>query len=309
MPTVRSEDDAEQSDGVRPPIALAEKVCSMDESPSGVPAAPVVDGIEAPSAEVATAGESTRPEIPSVVHSPVGHFPLTEAATSTETAPAAERPRDIRVYRPSDVPFDPRRLELPDDFYAPTTADVKKSFASLSGTTQSLNNAPLMTKKMRDAEQAKKMSRFRKVLIRVRLPDRTAVQGTFTPSSTIREVVKFVNGALRNPKAVKFNLFVTPPKTILKDLDATLWSQGLVPAALINLGVESGPSDSASLLSDEALGFLEDAPAPGVATTSATAPPVAAHSTGKGAISGRSKAAPAGASKKVPSWLKGAKKK
>lgn len=215
----------------------------------------------------------------------------------------------MRVYRPSDVPFDPRRLQLPDDFYAPTTADVKQSYASLSGTTQSLSDAPLMTRKMRDAEQAKKMSRFRKVLIRVRLPDRTAVQGTFTPSSTIRDVVKFVNGALRDPKAVKFSLFVTPPKTVLKDLDATLWSQGLVPAALINFGVESGPMDSASLLSDEALGFLEDAPAPGIATTSATAPPVAAHSTGKGPIAGKSKATTPGKSKKIPSWLKGAKKK
>lgn len=276
----------------------------MDENPVSGPAPPVVDEIEAPSSEVATGTESFSPKI-----AEGGGSCMPGAAVSAGRAPAVERLRDLRVYRPSDVPFDPRRLQLPDDFYAPTTADVKMSYASLSGAKQALNDAPLKTKKMRDAEQAKKMSRFRKVLIRVRLPDRTAVQGTFTPSSTIRDVVKFVNSVLRNPKAVRFNLFVTPPKTVLKDLDATLWSQGLVPAALINLGVESGPSDSATLLSDEVLGFLEDAPAPGVATTSTTAPPVAAHSTGKGAVTGQSKAPAAGASKKVPSWLKGAKKK
>lgn len=274
----------------------------MDPGPD---VAPVVDEIDRPS----TADAAAVDDRPMAGASDTVAAPTPGVAASAGEAPGQERPRDMRVYRPSDVPFDPRRLQLPDDFYAPTTADVKKSFASLSGTTQSLNNAPLMTKKMRDAEQAKKMSRFRKVLIRVRLPDRTAVQGTFTPSSTIRDVVKFVNGALRNPKAVKFSLFVTPPKTVLKDLDATLWSQGLVPAALINLGIETGPADSASLLSDEALGFLEDAPAPGVATTSATAPPVAAESTGKGPIPGRSKASAAGGSKKVPSWLRGAKKK
>lgn len=239
--------------------------------------------------------------------------PQTEEDSALKAAPPSEtsaeaRPRDMRLYRPSDVPFDPRRIQLPDDFYAPTTGDVQKSFASLSGTTQSLNNAPLMTKKMRDAEQAKKMSRFRKVLIRVRLPDRTALQGTFTPSSTVRDVVKFVNGALREPKAVKFNLFVTPPKTILKDLDATLWSQGLVPAALVNLGIETGPSDVAKLLSDEVLAYIEDAPAQGAAAVSSTAPPVAAETTAKGPVRGKTKSTAAG-SKKIPSWLQKGKRK
>jgi tether containing UBX domain for GLUT4 len=233
---------------------------------------------------------------------------LSPGACVASQPPSVERPHDMRLYRPSNVQFDPRRLQLPDDFYAPTTADVQKSFASLSGTTHSLNNAPLMTKKMRDSEQARKMSRFRKVLIRVRLPDRTALQGTFTPSSTVRDVVKFVNSALRNPKAVKFNLFVTPPKTILKDLDATLWSRGLVPAALVNLGIETGPSDSAELLRDEVLGLLEDVPVQGESVLSTTAPPVAAESTGKGPIAGRSTGAASG-SKKVPAWLMKGKKK
>lgn len=167
-------------------------------------------------------------------------------------------------------------------------------------------DAPMMTKRMRDAAAAEKMSRFRKVLIRVRLPDRVAIQGTFEPKSTVRDVMKFVNAALRDPKAVKFNLFVTPPKTVLKNLDATLWSEGLVPAALVNLGVESGPSTAAELLSDEVLGYLEDAPAQGAAANSTTAPPVAPESGGK-LLGARGKGKAGGASKRVPKWFKAKK--
>jgi UBX domain len=174
--------------------------------------------------------------------------------------------------------------------------------ASLAGATRSLANAPLMTKKMRDAEQAKKMSRFRKVLIRVRLPDRTSIQGTFVPQSRVRDVIKFVRDALRDPTAVAFHLFVVPPKQILTDLDATLWSQGLVPAALINFGIESGPSDAHSLLCDTVLSYLEDAPPPGAPVFSTTAPPVPAEKT-NGLSSKPQAAAAAAAAKKIPKWM------
>jgi tether containing UBX domain for GLUT4 len=243
-------------------------------------------------------------------------MPAVEVGVEPRSEPAAEppskpemplRPRDLRVFRPTDVAFDPRRLQLPEDFYAPTQSDVKASLASLSGTTSAMNNAPLMTKKMRDAEQAKKMSRFRKVLIRVRLPDRTSIQGTFVPQSRVRDVIKFVNDVLRDPKAVKFHLFVVPPKQILNDLDATLWSQGLVPAALVNIGIDTGPSEASLLLSDTVLSYLEDAPPPGSAVFSITAPPVAAESTKGSSSTGSSSKSPsdvaASVAKKIPKWM------
>jgi tether containing UBX domain for GLUT4 len=265
---------------------------------------------------------STSKHHPMVASDNVVMLPVQEPSTAAQNdAPVADErgmpspppQREMRVFRPTDVPFDPRRVELPDDFYAATAADVKVSLEKLSGVTRSMNDAPLMTKKLRDAEQAKKMSRFRKVLIRVRLPDRTALQGTFTPSSTVRDVVKFVNAALRDPKVVKFYLFLVPPKTILKNLDATLWSLGLVPAALIYLGLESGTDDSSSLLSDSALSLLEDTPLPGAMVYSSTAPPV----TGNSASSGTGESDSSGGSakpvsdkpsskfpRKIPKWLK-----
>lgn len=218
------------------------------------------------------------------------------------------RLRDMRVFRPTDVPFDPRRLELPEDFYSPTVADVTASFTSLHATTKALDEAPLMTKKMRETQQARRISRFRKVLIRIRFPDRVSLQGTFAPLDKVRDVIKFVNSALREPTKVKYHLFVTPPKTVLKDFDSTLWSQGLVPAALLHVGIDSGESDSTLLLSDDALSMLEDTPPPGAAVFSTMAPPVEPEKTGKyntgTAEQSRESSSSKQSRKSLPKWLK-----
>jgi tether containing UBX domain for GLUT4 len=236
----------------------------------------------------------------------------TEDATSTDqTRQPSAAHRELRVFRPTDVPFDPRRIELPDDFYAATPADVKVSQETLSSFMRSMNDAPLMTKKLRDAEQAKKMSRFAKVLIRVRLPDRTALQGTFTPSSTVRDIRKFVSEALRDPTATRFHLFVVPPKTILNVMNATIWNLGLAPAALVYMGLEAGPDDSALLLSEAALALLEDSPQPGALVYSTTAPPIseeASSSAASAAKSASSKKPESNRSssklaKKIPKWF------
>jgi tether containing UBX domain for GLUT4 len=278
------------------------------ESEGDVPKA-VAAPAAAPEGAVPAAASPTPPGA-NGKDSPEGASAGAAPAAASDGPASPERRRDMRVFRPSNVPFDPRRLQLPDDFYAATPSDLQTSMASLSGATRSMNNAPMMTKKMRDAEQAKKMSRFRKVLIRVCFPDRTALQGTFAPASTVRDVIKFVNDALRDPKGVRFCLFVTPPKTVLKDLGATLWSLGLVPAALVNIGIEVGPAESSALLSDEALGMLEDVPPPGAAVFSTTAPPVAAETTGSAAAhaSRLPRSGAGGASKKVPKWLGRGKK-
>lgn len=216
--------------------------------------------------------------------------------------------RDLRVFRPTDIPFDPRRVELPEDFYSPTTADVKASHESLNSLTKALEEAPLMTTKMRNAQQAEKMSRFRKVLIRIRFPDRVSLQGTFAPKDEVREIAKFVKAALRDPANVRYHLFVTPPKTVLKDPKATLWSLGLVPAALIHVNIERGPSSSAELLRDDVLSRLEDTPAPVGAVHSSTAPPVKPESSSTKAEDDGRAAGPSSGYKALkmsaPKWLK-----
>lgn len=212
--------------------------------------------------------------ISSIEKPPPAEQPASEKFPSTKqqppVVPPKPRPEDIaksvlderqvRVFRPSTVRFDPRKLDLPDDFFQPSSSEIATAAHDISLAVERMQNAPLQTRKMRDAEAERRMSRFQNVLIRVLFPDRIALQGIFTPKSTIRQVIRFVKAALLNARAVKFHLFLTPPKTKLLDLDKSLWSLGLVPAALVHIGVDEGPADSAQLLKPCLMNKIEDTP-------------------------------------------------
>lgn len=196
--------------------------------------------------------------------------PEREAAKSQSVAPPKRAPeevarevlesRSVRVFRPSHERFDPRRIELPDDFFEPTREELAAAAKSMTDGMHRMADAPLMTKKMRDARAEQRMSRFRKVLIRILFPDRVALQGIFEPKSTVRQVQRFVRAGLRDARNVRFHLFVVPPKEKLDKLDATLWSKGLVPAALIHIGIDEGPKESQLLLKESLLEIMEDTP-------------------------------------------------
>ncbi len=167
---------------------------------------------------------------------------------------------DLHLFKPSNYRFDRSALAVPDDFFESTLSDVKSASVTLSERVRHLNDAPLMTKKMREAEESAKMSRFHRVMIRVLFPDRYSLQGVFEPKSTILEVTNFVKTCLRED--VKFHLFVVPPKTVLKNMRGTLWSEKMVPAAQIYLGIDEGSSETKQLLKESVFTLAEDAPPP-----------------------------------------------
>ena len=166
----------------------------------------------------------------------------------------------VRVFRPSATRFDARQVELPDDFYQPSADELRHAAQSISADVHRLTNGTMMTRKMRDAHAAKRMSRFRKVLIRILFPDRMAIQGIFTPQSTVRNVQRFVRAALLDARNTRFHMFVVPPKMKLTNLDDTLWSQGFVPAALIHVAIDEGATDTGLLLKKWLLDKVEDTP-------------------------------------------------
>lgn len=236
---------------------------------------------------------------------------------STDTAPAAPVKRapeeiarevllkhSVRVFRPTTARFDPRSIELPDDFFNPTADELRSAVAGMTAASQRLHDAPMMTKKMRDAENARKMSRFKRVLIRILLPDRVMLQGVFEPASTVNMVRRFVVASLRDARNVKFYLFVTPPKQKLTEMDKTLWSLGLVPAAFIHMGIESGEEmSSAQLLKDWLLDSMEDAPESkgvdrGVGTSNTPSEKDKKETVKKDTVSQKTK------TKKIPKWFK-----
>ncbi|KAM9296641.1 tether containing UBX domain for GLUT4 [Gastrophryne carolinensis] len=125
--------------------------------------------------------------------------------------------------------------ELPDDFFEVTIDDVRRRFAELRNERHRLEEAPLMTKALREAQLKEKLERYPKVVLRVLFPDRYILQGFFQVMETLGAVVEFVRSYLEEPKT-PFYLFITPPRTELKDESQTLFQAQLFPAAVIHFG-------------------------------------------------------------------------
>lgn len=216
---------------------------------------------------------------------------------------------EASLFRPTTVRFDPRSINLPDSFFEPTVSELSHAAKTYAHASQSMNEPVLQTRKMRQEHAERRMNRFRKVMIRILFPDRVALQGIFTPKTTIRQVIRFVRASLRDARNVQFHLFVTPPKRILKDLDATLWAEGLVPAALIHFGGDNIPTDSSNLLKRTVLDTITDAPESQTPLPPPPPPsPAVAENDTNNSTSHESPSEKAKKARKLPKWFKASKK-
>ncbi|NXI41658.1 ASPC1 protein, partial [Galbula dea] len=112
--------------------------------------------------------------------------------------------------------------ELSDDFFEVTVDDVRKRLAQLQSERQRLEEAPLMTKSLREAQLKEKLERYPKVVLRVHFPDRHVLQGIFHPSETVGILRDFVRSHLADAD-LPFYLFTAPPRMILNDESLTLF--------------------------------------------------------------------------------------
>ncbi|KAF7655131.1 hypothetical protein LDENG_00060560 [Lucifuga dentata] len=144
--------------------------------------------------------------------------------------------REPLIYHLDSVDGHPEYLgDLPDEFFEVTVDDVRKRFAQLKSERKVLEEAPLMTKALKEAQMKEKMERYPKVVLRVQFPDRHVLQGFFRPLETVATLRHFVKRHLEDPH-LRFYLFTTPPKTILDDPSATLFQVNLFPGALVYFG-------------------------------------------------------------------------
>lgn len=125
--------------------------------------------------------------------------------------------------------------DLPDDFFEVTVDDVRRRFAELKNVRHRLEEAPLMTKALRETQLKEKVERYPKVVLRVLFPDRFILQGFFRVTETIGAVREFVQSHLQEPE-IPFYLFITPPRTELKDDSVTLFQAHLFPATVVHFG-------------------------------------------------------------------------
>lgn len=181
--------------------------------------------------------------------------PVAEPSTNLATRPDAPKlPEDeigsqatYKVYKPSSIssPAPPREYSqfcnplifendfgppvpapLPDEYFDPTTADLKAAQSTLAARTQALVNAPLELRSVREARDQAKRDRWpnvsdyclrvmfksqgKQTTIRIRFTDRTQLERTFPSTDKIRSVYAFVRNSLREDvKPIKFILCMT----------------------------------------------------------------------------------------------------
>lgn len=94
-------------------------------------------------------------------------------------------------------------LSVDDSFYDVSVNDLKVLLRDLKCQTQGLDDAPLLTAKMRELDEAKKtlnkLTRYKDTVIRVQFPDRLVLQGTFAAVDTVAAVMEFVREFIVDP--------------------------------------------------------------------------------------------------------------
>ncbi|KAI0833759.1 hypothetical protein BC628DRAFT_1345173 [Trametes gibbosa] len=195
--------------------------------------------------------------------------------TSTSTPPSAPQPApgppSFRYFRPPTSAHQPR-TDLPDNYFDVTAADLRAQQASLAARRDALQNAPLRTAAMRDAEDKKRRARWPQTTIRVKFSDRSVLERTFPSTDKIKSVYAFVRSSLREDvKPIKFVLYQSPPKRELrvsdpKVRDLSLVELDLAPSSILLLKFLDDESlnhtDIPAPLAPSVIALAEDFPVP-----------------------------------------------
>ncbi|NXL93414.1 ASPC1 protein, partial [Alectura lathami] len=226
----------DKQDSIRESNASLEELCPPSESKS-TPFVPFSgDGqrlggssVAAPPLELGMPSS----ELPTTSSSPGGPSKPKKSKNSQELQKEQEQlvEREPLVCHLDLLEPLPADLEdLPDEFFEVTVDDVRKRLAQLQSerqvpfllmTEKRLEEAPLLTKSLREAQLKEKIERYPKVVLRVRFPDRHVLQGFFCPNETVGILKDFVRSHLADAD-LPFYLFIAPPRVILNDEGLTL---------------------------------------------------------------------------------------
>ncbi|XP_020208475.1 plant UBX domain-containing protein 1 isoform X2 [Cajanus cajan] len=116
--------------------------------------------------------------------------------------------------------------EETDDFYDLTAEDYYRLLASKK------EDKFLKTRKILEAEEAARMSRTTKTVIRVRFPDNLTLEATFHSSETLQSLVDLLTKVITQPKQL-FYIYTTPPKKVINDLSQNFYNAGFYPGAIV----------------------------------------------------------------------------
>ncbi|XP_030389828.1 tether containing UBX domain for GLUT4 isoform X2 [Gopherus evgoodei] len=164
-------------------------------------------------------------KLPTSLSSPGGPSKPKKSKTSQEQLKEQEQllERETVVCHPDlEEPLSAGPQDLPDEFFEVTVDDVRKRLAQLQNERKRLEEAPFMTKSLREAQTKEKLERYPKVVLRVQFPDRHVLQGFFRPGETVGILRDFVRSHLADAE-LPFYLFIAPPRAILRNENETLF--------------------------------------------------------------------------------------
>ncbi|KZT58116.1 hypothetical protein CALCODRAFT_482650 [Calocera cornea HHB12733] len=187
---------------------------------------------------MASTSNGKKPEL----SAPVAASPQASASAASSAAPAASV-ADFKVWNPprDDAPSSPIP-EHPDSHYEHSREELMALYASTQRRLHAMTEGPLLTSKLRndDAKKQRERERFPRTTIRIKFPDRTMLERTFSSEEKIKSVYKFVRDSLtEEAKPVKFILY-QPPRQEYKVSDPevhdkTLYDLHFSPSSVLLL--------------------------------------------------------------------------
>ncbi|KAH8555816.1 hypothetical protein BGW37DRAFT_478675 [Umbelopsis sp. PMI_123] len=181
-------------------------------------------------------------------------------STTEQTNAAPVIDREIKVMSPHQGGA-PSQVSVPESFYKLTPAEIKQLYQSQVNKRQSLDNAPLKTKQMRNLEEKERMKKYPKTTIRVMFSDGLILQINFLSNEKVSTLYSVVRSTLRNPDQ-EF-LLCLPPRRQLVDMNETIFKAGLAPASKVTfVGAATAGSKGLSELSEQYLKNVQQMPRP-----------------------------------------------
>ncbi|GAA5859213.1 hypothetical protein JCM8547_008918 [Rhodosporidiobolus lusitaniae] len=156
-------------------------------------------------------------------------------------------------------------LDLPESYFTPTPSELQQAYAGQVKKREELTDRPLLTKRLREREEAEKnrekARRWPNTRIRIRFADRSQLEGVFPSTDKLVHLYEFVRLALRED--VRENgwfLYQSPPRTEYRKGDPqwrgkTLMDLELTPSSALYIKFEedeefNDPSRPPPLISD-----------------------------------------------------------
>ncbi|KIK62363.1 hypothetical protein GYMLUDRAFT_41782 [Collybiopsis luxurians FD-317 M1] len=178
-------------------------------------------------------------------------------------------PNTFKVYGPFSGTFAPPPA-LPDDYFEPTTSDLKIAQTQLAARTQALTNAPLQLRATREAAEKAKRDRWPTTTIRIKFNDGTQLEKVFPSTDKIKSIYAFVRNSLQEQvKPIKFILYQPPRRDLkvsdLKVKNLSLAELQLAPSSVLLLRFEDESLNGSNVpapLAAEVMALAESLPAP-----------------------------------------------